>query len=420
MLTGERRREIDAVIDRLWANGLPDLKTVIDQICDLLFLRLHDAAAWGRMREMAPEVLFTEMRERVFPGLREGAAMLIGTPALLVQTMDAIDRLDLADRDLMGDVYEHLLSKLDASGRNGQFRTPRHIIRMMTALAAPRPGEHVCDPAMGTGGFLTAAAACASVRLTGLDIDPTMVRLAGMSLRLAGVTDADLRRCDALEADVPAGCDLVLANPPFTGRRDSAAPGLAPVPTKRTELLFLALILRMLREGGRCAVIVPDSLLFGTTRAHRLLRERLVTENTLRAVISMPGGVFRPYAGIATAVLLFTRGGTTDRVWSYEMHADGFSLDDRRVPVPEDDIPDILARFSHLEDETVRPRTAQSFFVPADEIAAAGYDLSYRRYARAEAVPQDVPPPAVILAEIRETERRIAEDLAKLEAMLDD
>ncbi len=392
------------------------------------------------------------------------ARFQIPSPQLLAKVVDKLDKIDMGDRDTKGDVYEYMLAKIATAGQNGQFRTPRHIIALMVELTQPKPEDVICDPAAGTCGFLVAAGEYLRKHHPGLfrderlkkhfhgkmfngfDFDPTMLRIGGMNMALHGVEDANVAYRDSLAEDhaEDAGTySLVLANPPFAGSLDNetTAKDLQRiVKTKKTELLFIALFLRLLRVGGRAAVIVPDGVLFGSSKAHKDLRKMLVEENKLDAVIKLPSGVFRPYAGVSTAILAFTRTGVggTDHVWFYDVQADGWSLDDKRQPLlppeklgpaPEaeldeaeeekNNLPDLLMRWEERDGaEHERPRTAQSFCVPRADIAAAGYDLSLNRYREVEHEEVEHDTPAEILANLRRIEEEIAEGMARLEEML--
>jgi len=346
--------------------------------------------------------------------------------------------------DVRGDVYEYLLSKIAQSGRNGQFRTPRHIIRMMVEMMNPSADEVICDPACGTSGFLVAAGEYLKENrkeeiffdrqkkdhymnhmFHGYDMDRTMLRIGAMNMMTHGIDNPFIEYRDSL-SDQNADTEkysLVLANPPFKGSLDAesvSADLLKVCKTKKTELLFLALFLRILKVGGRCACIVPDGVLFGSSTAHKAIRKTIVEENRLEAVISMPSGVFKPYAGVSTAILIFTKTGHggTDNVWFYDMTADGFSLDDKRSPVSENDIPDIIERFKNLEKETDRKRTDKSFMVPKKDIVDNDYDLSINKYKEVEYVPVEYPPTFEIMANIRELEKEISKEMDELERLL--
>ena len=439
--------------------------------------RPYDDLRWSRFKNFEAREMFAVVDEHVFPFLRslgeEGsslgahmrdARLGFSNPNLLAKVVGMLDDIPMRDRDTKGDVYEYMLGKIASAGQNGQFRTPRHIIGLMVHLTAPTPKDTICDPAAGTCGFLVAAGEHIRERhpealrkpdlrehfhrgmFHGHDFDPTMLRIGAMNMTLHGVEGADVSYRDSLaeEHGADAGAySLILANPPFAGSLDydtTAKDLLKIVKTKKTELLFLALFLRLLRTGGRAAVIVPDGVLFGSSKAHREVRRMLVEEHKLEAVVKLPSGVFRPYAGVSTAILVFTKTGVggTDHVWFYDLAADGYSLDDKRTallpearlgPVPAEpleegehernNLPDALARWGHRAAERERPRTAQSFTVPREEIAATGgWDLSLNRYKEVahEEVPHD--PPAAIIKDLRKIECEIANGLDRLEEML--
>lgn len=436
-----------------------------------IFTPEQDDLRWSRFKETAPEQMFETLRDGVFPFIKnlgqpdeeseEGkedstyshhmkdAIFMMPTPRVLANVVDQLDAINMADRDTKGDLYEYMLGKIASAGQNGQFRTPRHIIQLMVALTAPTPKDVICDPACGTAGFLIAASeyliehhseviykdAASRQRFNqstfhGYDFDSTMLRIGSMNMLLHGVENPDICYKDSLaEPDEKAVDDeevysLILANPPFAGSLDyevTAKDLLKVVKTKKTELLFLALFLRLLQTGGRAAIIVPDGVLFGSSKAHKKLRKMLVEEQKLDGIISMPSGVFKPYAGVSTAIVLFTKtnSGGTDQVWFYDMQADGFSLDDKRTAQPDkSDLPDILTRWRKREAETERKRTEQSFLVPREEIAENDYDLSINRYKEIvyEAVEYD--PPEVILGRLAELEEEIIEGRKKLEGLL--
>ncbi len=511
MLDSAIRSQIDAIWNAFWSGGISNPLEVIEQITYLLFLkRLDDLQTleenkasrlktpqakrlfpagkdgrgrpyedfrWSRFKHFEPKDMFVLVGEHIFPFLRalggEGstyeqhmkdARFTIPKPALLAKVVDMIDQVPMEDRDTKGDLYEYMLGKIASAGQNGQFRTPRHIIRLMVELTAPTPKDVICDPACGTAGFLVAAGEYLRARhreilhdarlkehfhqrmFHGFDFDNTMLRIGSMNMLLHGVENPDIRYRDSLAQD-HAGDEeaytLILANPPFAGSLDyenCAKDLLQIIKTKKTELLFLALFLRLLKPGGRAAVIVPDGVLFGSSNAHKTLREFLVDGQKLEAVISLPGGVFKPYAGVSTAILLFTRtdSGGTDFVWFYDMEADGMSLDDKRTPLlpeeklgpvpqtplaPEDhtknNLPDILARWAQrAQSERKNPRTAQSFCVPKADIEAQGYDLSINRYK--EVVHEEVNhrPPREILNTLAKLEAEIQQGMKDLEGML--
>lgn len=438
----------------------------------------YEDLRWSRFKNFDARVMMEIVDEHVFPFLRtlgeEGssygrhmkdARLGFSNAGLLSKVVDLLDKIPMDDRDTKGDLYEYMLGKIASAGTNGQFRTPRHIIALMVNLMNPTPEDVICDPAAGTCGFLVAAgeylrdhhaALFRDDRLRkhfhtglfhGFDFDATMLRIGAMNMTLHGVEDADVSYRDSL-AEEHSGDEgrysLILANPPFAGSLDyetTAKDLLKIVKTKKTELLFVALFLRLLRVGGRAAVVVPDGVLFGSSTAHKDIRRMLVQDHKLEAVIKLPSGVFRPYAGVSCAIVIFTKTGVggTDRVWFYDMTADGYSLDDKRTPLldeaklgatpaaallPEDhaknNLPDILARWQHRDDtELLRPRTAQSFMVEAAEIEATGsWDLSLNRYKQVEHAAVDHAAPRDIIAELRAIEAEIAEGLDRLEEML--
>jgi type I restriction enzyme M protein len=511
MITGEIRNRIDRIWDAFWAGGIANPLEVIEQITYLLFLRrlddLHrleenksarlkkptehrvfpvgkdprkrsyEDFRWSRFKHFTPADMYTVIGEHVFPFMRtlggdgstyahhmKDARFTIPTPALLAKVVDLIDGLPLDDRDTKGDLYEYMLAKIASAGQNGQFRTPRHIIRLMVEMTAPQPTDIICDPACGTAGFLVAAGEYLREHhpemlrerklnrhfhqnmFHGFDFDNTMLRIGSMNMLLHGVESPDIRYRDSLAQDHASDEEsytLMLANPPFAGSLDyenTAKDLLQIVKTKKTELLFLALFLRLLKPGGRAAVIVPEGVLFGSSKAHKDLRRMLVEDQKLDGVISLPGGVFKPYAGVSTAILLFTKtnSGGTEQVWFYDVDADGWSLDDKRTPLlPQDklgptpesaltveehaknNLPDVLARWAGRDRaERERPRTAQSFCVTRADIVAQGYDLSLNRYR--EVVHDDIEhrSPKEILIEIARLELEIQNGMKELEGML--
>jgi type I restriction enzyme M protein len=497
MITGELKSKVDRIWDTMWSGGISNPLSVIEQLTYLLFIKrldeLHtlrerkaartgspieepifreDQAPlrWSRFKEMAPEQMFATVRDRVFPFIKtlgsnggtdeEGdstyshhmkdALFMMPTPRVLANVVDQLDGIDMADSDTKGDLYEYMLGKIASAGQNGQFRTPRHIIKLMVDMAAPGPKDIICDPACGTAGFLITALeylrtdhAEAIYRseesrrrfnrgtFHGFDFDSTMLRIGSMNMLLHGVENPDIRYRDSLSQSHESDAEkysLILANMPFAGSLDyesTAKDLLQIVKTKKTELLFLALFLRLLQTGGRAAVIVPDGVLFGSSNAHRTLRKILVEDQKLDAVISMPSGVFKPYAGVSTAILLFTKtnSGGTDHVWFYDMQADGFSLDDKRTPQPDkSDLPDILARWQAYRSgdgtEAERKRTDRSFLVPKEEIAGNDYDLSINRYKEVEYEAVEHDSPQEILARLAKLEEEIAEGRRELEGML--
>ena len=417
---------------------------------------------WSVFHDFAAGKMYAVMQEWVFPFIKnlhgdknsayskymDDAIFKLPTPLLLSKVVDALDEIyrlmsEIQSSDIRGDVYEYISSRLQVNGRAGAFRTPRHIIRMIVEMIEPKPDDVICDPACGTAGFLVEAGKYLKTNhseiffdrikkdhfmnhmFSGFDMGRTMLRIGAMNMMTHGIDNPFIEYRDSLSDQNPdkEKYSLILANPPFKGSLDAdtvSADLLKVCKTKKTELLFLALFLRMLRIGGRCACIVPDGVLFGSSTAHKAIRKELVEGNRLEAVISMPSGVFKPYAGVSTAVLIFTKTGHggTDNVWFYDMTADGYSLDDKRSPVQENDIPDIIARFRNLEAEKDRPRTEQSFFVPKAEIVENGYDLSINKYKKTEYVPVEYPSTQEIMAELRELELEITKGLAELEEML--
>lgn len=486
MITGELKNKIDGIWDIFWSSGMTNPLTVIEQITYLMFIKIlddnelrkeanaaafdmevidpvfdaeHQNCRWHNFRHFDADSMFKNMTECVFPFIKnelhtgkdtafarymKDALFIVPTPRVLVRVVDALDSLDLNNKDIMGDVYEYLLSQIAQSGTNGQFRTPRHIIKMMVELMQPTLEDTVCDPAMGSAGFITAAAQYVSehystelmrtenkkhyttTMFTGFDTDQTMLRIGAMNMMLHGVEAPNITWQDSLSEDNTHRDEysLIMANPPFTGSLDKETISkdlLNLAATKKTELLFLALFLKSLKIGGRCASIVPDGVLFGSSKAHKAIRQELVENNRLEAVISMPSGVFKPYAGVSTAILIFTKTGHggTDRVWFYDMKADGFSLDDKRSAIAESDIPDIIARFHHLEQEESRERTEQSFFVPKQEIVENGYDLSINKYKKTEYTAVEYPPTSEILDKLDALEQEIQAGLKELRGMLE-
>ena len=498
MITGELKNKIDSLWDIFAAGGLVNPLDVIEQITYLMFihdlddsdnLRAKEAAMlglpytsiftgevqvgdrtidgqqlkWSVFHDFAAGKMYSVMQEWVFPFIKnldsgkdsayskymDDAIFKLPTPLLLSKVVDALDEIyrlmnESQATDVRGDTYEYLLSKIAQSGLNGQFRTPRHIIRMMVELMDPKADDVICDPACGTSGFLVSAGEYLKERrkeeiffdrrkkdhymnhmFFGYDMDRTMLRIGAMNMMTHGIDNPFIEYRDSLSDQNPdkEKYSLILANPPFKGSLDAdtvSADLLKVCKTKKTELLFLALFLRMLRIGGRCACIVPDGVLFGSSTAHKAIRKELVEGNRLEAVISMPSGVFKPYAGVSTGILVFTKTGHggTDKVWFYDMRSDGFSLDDKRTPVAENDIPDIIARFHDLPSEESRERTEQSFFVPKAEIVENGYDLSINKYKKTEYKPVEYPSTQEIMADLHELEMQITAGLEELEGML--
>ncbi|TOD66157.1 SAM-dependent DNA methyltransferase [Vibrio parahaemolyticus] len=535
MLTGKIRNQIDQVWSMFWTGGVANPISVIEQISYLLFIRRLDELQktaerrsqatglplnnptfaadeqdlrWSHFKDKDPDVMMEIVRDRVFPKIKtlqnEGsfaehmkdAIFMIPSAKLLDQVVQLLSAIDMNDKDTKGDLYEYLLGKLQQSGVNGQFRTPRNIIRMMVELMQPKVGDTICDPSSGTCGFLMAAVEYVEEHhakevnkpenrkhfnnemFTGFDFDRHMLRIGAMNMLLHGIENPSVHYRDSLQdqgsENISEAYSLILANPPFKGSVDFdiVAPDLlralgknpivkksAPKfkteideqgneiqvevkqkgPTEKSELLFLALILRMLKVGGRAAVIVPDGVLFGSTKSHKSIREKIVNEQKLEAVISLPSGVFKPYAGVSTAILIFTKtnSGGTDNVWFYDMQADGYSLDDKRTPLSKDgveptheqsNIADIIARFKTLTNEDSTPnsdspeykrkKTEQSFMVPVADITNNDFDLSINRYKEVvyEEVQYDAPQD--ILKRIKTLQDKMAKGVAELEKLL--
>ena len=498
MITGELKNRINSLWEIFWTGGITNPLDVVEQMTYLMFIRDLDDTdnlrakesamlglphksifadevkigdrtipgnqlKWSVFHDFPAGKMYATVQEWVFPFIKtlhgdkssayakymDDAIFKIPTPLMLDKIVTALDGIyeqmaQMQDSDTRGDIYEYLLSKIATAGVNGQFRTPRHIIRMMVELMQPRPDDVICDPACGTSGFLVAAGEYLKENYKeeiffnklkkdhymnhmfhGYDMDRTMLRIGAMNMMTHGIDNPFIEYRDSLSDQNPdrEKYSLILANPPFKGSLDAdivSADLLKICKTKKTELLFLALFLRMLKVGGRGAVIVPDGVLFGSSTAHKAIRKELVDGNRLEAVISMPSGVFKPYAGVSTGILVFTKTGHggTDKVWFYDMRSDGFSLDDKRTPIAENDIPDIIARFRDLPKEESRQRTEQSFFVPKAEIVENGYDLSINKYKKTEYKPVEYPSTQEIMADLHELEMQITRGLAELEGML--
>lgn len=500
MITGELKNKIDGLWDVFAAGGLVNPLEVIEQITYLMFIRDLDDVdnkrekesamlglpytsvfaeevkigdrsidgkqlKWSVFRDFPAGRMYTVMQEWVFPFIKnlhsdknsayskymDDAIFKLPTPLLLSKVVDSLDVIyeimnKTQSSDVRGDVYEYLLNKIASAGRNGQFRTPRHIIRMMVEIVDPKSDDVICDPACGTSGFLVSAAEYLketkkeeiffdkdkkehymNTMFNGFDMDRTMLRIGAMNMMTHGIENPFIEYRDSL-SEQNADHDkysLILANPPFKGSLDADAVSadlLKVCKTKKTELLFLALFIRMLKVGGRCACIVPDGVLFGSSKAHKDIRKHIVEDNMLEAVISMPSGVFKPYAGVSTAILVFTKTnhGGTDNVWFYDMTADGYSLDDKRTPVNESDIPDIIQRFKNLDKEADRKRIDKSFMVPKQDIVDNDYDLSINKYKEVEYVKVEYPPTSEIMANIREIEAEIGREMDELERLLNE
>ena len=480
----EQKSQIDKLWETFWSNGISNPLTVIEQISYLFFIKELDEKhtreerkanrlnrpienpvfdetpkqqnmRWSKFKDFAPSEMYKVVQEDVFPFIKnmggenfakymKDAVFMIPSPALLATAVDMIDKLEMQDLDTKGDLYEYLLSKIAQAGVNGQFRTPRHIGKMMVELADIQPNDIVCDPSCGTAGFLI----CAIIYLKekypemfmntaklqhfnndmfyGFDFDYSMLRIASMNMMSHGHQNPNIDYQDSLSEDASGlkeFCTCVIANPPFKGslNKDTIAKNLASeVSTTKTELLFLALMIRILKTGGRACVIVPDGVLFGTSNAHTTIRQKLIDNQKLEAVISMPSGVFKPYAGVSTAILIFTKtnSGGTDKVWFYDMQNDGFTLNDNRTPIEENDIPDIIKSFKNRHNEDNTDRKAKHFFVDVGEIRNNGYDLSINKYKEVEYEEIQYEEPSKILADIKALESEVQTSLNELEGML--
>ncbi len=500
MVTGELKNKVDGLWEIFWTGGLTNPLDVIEQMTYLMFIRDLDDSdnvhmkesimlglpyksifeetvtigdrkvpgnqlKWSVFHDFPAQKMYANMQENVFPFIKNlhgdkesayakymgDAIFKVPTPVMLDKIVTAMDEIyekmeQLRSEDVRGDIYEYLLSKLATAGVNGQFRTPRHIIKMMVEMMDPKADDLICDPACGTSGFLVESSEYLRKKkkaevlfnaknkehymnhmFHGYDMDRTMLRIGAMNMMTHGVSNPNIEYRDSLsdQNEDKEKYSLILANPPFKGSLDYdivSADLLKVCKTKKTELLFLTLFVRMLKTGGRCACIVPDGVLFGSSKAHKDIRKAIVEEQRLEAVISMPSGVFKPYAGVSTAILIFTKTGHggTDKVWFYDMKADGRSLDDKRSEVKENDIPDIITRFKNLEAENDRKRTDQSFFVEKQEIVDNAYDLSINKYKEIEYIPVEYPPTSEIMANLQALEKEVQESMAELEKMLGD
>ena len=484
MITGELRSKVDKIWETFWTGGITNPLEVIEQFTYLLFIKGLDdkeivkendavllgidfdrtfpedkqSLRWSKFKNFDAETMYNVVLNEVFPFIKTlhtnkesayakymgDAIFKIPTPLMLSKIVDGIDNIDMDENsDTKGDLYEYLLSKVATAGTNGQFRTPRHIIDMIVKLMKPMPEDIIVDPAAGSAGFLVSSQEYLRKNHSdlflvqglkehfnndmfyGFDMDRTMLRIGAMNMMLHGVDNPNIEYKDSL-SEVNTDKEkfsLVLANPPFKGSLDYeqvSADLLKVTKTKKTELLFLALFLRILKTGGRCASIVPDGVLFGSTGGHKSIRKEIVENHKLEAIISMPSGVFKPYAGVSTAIMIFTKTGTggTDKVWFYDMKADGYSLDDKRNPIEENDINDIVERFNNLENEVDRKRTEQSFFVPVEEIRDNGYDLSINKYKEIEYEEIKYDSPQEIMLRIRELEMEINAGIEELADMI--
>jgi type I restriction enzyme M protein len=429
---------------------------------------------WQNFKNLSGKAMLTHVKTKVFPHFANvtlaetdfgeymrDADLEIKSESLLTTAVEMIEKLPLTQGDTKGDLYEYLLSKLTTAGINGQFRTPRHIIDLMVAMVDVKPNDTLCDPACGTAGFLARSMEYLNRTHTspdalyqdeegnnvyvgdllepyrehikhnmfwGFDFDTTMLRVSSMNMLLHGVTHANIHYQDSLNKNIHEHWprqeqnyfDVVLANPPFKGSLDETSTNpeiLRIVKTKKTELLFVAHILRMLKLGGRSATIVPDGVLFGSSKAHQALRQHLLDENQLEGIVSLPSGVFKPYAGVSTAIMLFTKGGKTDQVWFCDVTADGYSLDDKRTPIATNDLPDVLLQWQRRENADLTDRTAKCFYVPADEIRDNKYDLSINRYKEAVYLEEEYESPKEILKRLKVLENEIQKNLNELEEM---
>ncbi len=529
MITGQLKSKIDKLWEEFWTGGITNPLTVIEQITFLMYARMLDMneqadekrsartkkpfnrrfndeqqhLRWQNVRHLGAEELYKVVKDELFPFFasssneqNEGslfaefmkdAQLMIQKQSLLVKAVEMVNDLPLDNADTKGDLYEYLLSKLTTAGINGQFRTPRHIIRAMVEMMDPSKTSRICDPSTGTGGFLSISYEYLLEKYTsaegverealfveegdeagkplldingkqienvlysgdliepedrqhidsdmfhGFDFDATMLRVAAMNLVMHGIKQPDIHYQDTLSqrfsenfpSQAKEGFDIILANPPFKGsldEEDVCPEILRKVKTKKTELLFVALIERMLKIGGQSATIVPDGVLFGSSKAHQQLRKLLVENNQLEAVISLPSGVFKPYAGVSTAILIFTKGGSTDHVWFYDVQADGFSLDDKRTPIKENDLPSLVAEFKNRDkavaETEANDKTQKAFWVSKDDITANKYDLSINRYKEVVYEEETYDPPKEILGKLVELENEILADLKELEGML--
>lgn len=496
MITGEVKNKIDGIWTTFFSAGISSPLTVLEQMTYLFFIKLLDDSQikkeanalmfdvevkdpvfksgnwlnpetnkevpynnmrWSNFKNFDTTTMLSTVRNDVFVFIKnissgkdtsfsrfmKDTIFMIPNERTFSKIVDGISGLDLTDKDSMGDVYEYILGKMAASGTNGQFRTPRHIIRLMIYLLRPTLKDVLCDPAMGSAGFIVEAAKYMSelyhtdllnrehgehyrnTMFYGFDTDQTMLRIGAMNMMLHGVENPNIEWQDSLSDDNKdkEKYTKVFANPPFKGSLDHGSVEkslLTIAKTKQTELLFISLFLRVLKLGGRCASIVPDGVLFGSNNAPLSVRKELIENQKLEAVISMPSGVFKPYAGVSTAILIFTKtnAGGTDKVWFYDMKADGYSLDDKRNETPDNDIPDIIARFNNLEAETDRTRQDQSFFVPKAELVENDYDLSMNKYKQVDRVKVEFEKPEVIIARVKSLQSEIDKAITQYESII--
>ena len=484
-MNAELRNKIQGIWDIFWSSGMTNPLTVIEQITYLMFIKLlddnelkkeavassfqmevvnpvfdkeHQNCRWHNFKHLEADAMYNVVQNHVFPFIKTGlnggkdtafakymenALFLIPSSKTLVKVVDALDGLDMNDKDIMGDIYEFLLSQIASSGTNGQFRTPRHIIKMIIDLMEPNLEDTICDPAMGSAGFITCAAQYVQEKyskelnkpenkkhfvttmFTGFDTDQTMLRIGAMNMMLHGVEAPNIAWQDSLSSDNEHRNEysLIVANPPFAGNVDKetiAKDLLAVTKTTKTELLFLAAFTKMLKIGGRCASVVPDGVLFGSSNAHLAIRKELIDNNRLEAVISMPSGAFQPYSGVKTSIVIFmkTGNGGTDNVWFYNMENDGFSLDVKREPIEGSNIPDVIQRFHNLENEKNRTRKDSSFLVPVDEIRNNGYDLTFNKYKEVFREEKTYRETFEIFQELSNVQSKIIENIEELKKLL--
>lgn len=485
-MNAELRNKIQGIWDIFWSSGMTNPLTVIEQITYLMFIKLlddnelkkesvassfgmevvnpvfdaeHQHCRWHNFKHLDADSMFNVIRNDVFPYITTGmvkgkdtafakhmnnALFLVPTPRVLLRVVDALDNLDMNDKDIMGDIYEFLLSQIASSGTNGQFRTPRHIIKMIVDLVQPNLDDYICDPAMGSAGFITCAAQYikdhyhkelnkpenlkhfTTTMFSGFDTDQTMLRIGAMNMMLHGVEAPNIAWQDSLSNDNTHRNEytLIIANPPFAGNVDKGTISkdlLAVAQTTKTELLFVAGFVKMLKIGGRCASVVPDGILFGSSNAHKAIRKELIDNNRLEAVISLPSGVFQPYSGVKTSIVIFTKTGNggTDNVWFYDMANDGYTLDVKRSPIEGDEIPDVVERYHHLEKEVERTRKDKSFLVPVDEIREKDYDLTINKYKETEKEVKVYRSTEEILKDIETTQEELNKSFVELKEMLE-
>jgi len=483
MLHTELKSKIRKLWDKFWSGGISNPLQAIEQISYLIFMKKledknvleeqnatlkgvtfestfakHENCKWSIWSEYPSDKILAHVRDVVFPFMRalggenshyatymKDATFSLPTASLLIEAVNIINDLHIKEQnqDTQGDIYEYLLSELQSAGKNGQFRTPRHIIKMMVELVNPQLGDRILDPACGTAGFLVNAyehilrtnekngvstlnpqkkKILDEESLYGYDIDRTMVRIAVMNLMMHGITDPKIVGEDTLSKryNEKGVYDIILANPPFKGSiNESEKSDELTISTSKTELLFLELMYNCLSIGGRCAVIVPDGVLFGNSNAHKSIRRLLLEKCRLEAIISMPSGIFKPYAGVSTAVLYFVKGEPTEKVWFYDMEADGLSLDDKRNEIDKNDIPDILESFEKRKKENNEDRFKKHFFVPIEEIKSNDWDLSINKYRKEKEVEQNHRKSSEILAEMKKEMKELTKGIEELENVKD-